>query len=178
MASAPPYQASARQQQTPLKITESAASPLGSPFAGQRALPPHPQQTPSHYNTYMETSSPGPSQNSSQHHYTSQASMPLRQTMSTPNTPLGYQHAQNQLQQAQYHTMEENAMYVDPNAHKRRPSGFKRVHDHRDLRPYVNSQPAGRRQDSNGQFLSVSQFLAPLIAVFRHTVVFDMLLMF
>lgn len=157
MTSASPYQSSTRQQQTPLKIAETAASPLASPYTGQRALPPHPQQQASshHYNAYMEASSPGPSHNSSQH-YASQQSMPLRQTMSTPNTPLGYVHGQNQMQQAQYGSLDDTSMYVDSSAHKRRPSGFKRVHDHRDLRPYVNSQPPGRRQDANGQFLSVS----------------------
>lgn len=167
MTSASPYQSSAQQQQAPIKIEETAASPLGSPFAGQRALPPHPPQAPSHYNSYIEAPSPGPSQNSSQHHYASQASMPLRQTMSTPNTPLGYQHAQNQMQQAQYHSMEDNSMYVDPSAHRRRPSGFRRVHDNRDMQPYVNAQPAGRRQDANGQFLSVSSLFD---AAFRRTV--------
>jgi dual specificity protein kinase YAK1 len=38
--------------------------------------------------------------------------------------------------------------------HKRRASGFKRVRDARDLRPYVNTQPAGRRMDSTGTYLS------------------------
>ncbi|KAH7888491.1 kinase-like domain-containing protein [Phlebopus sp. FC_14] len=38
--------------------------------------------------------------------------------------------------------------------HRRRASGFRRIRDSRDLRPYVNSQPAGRRVDANGVVLS------------------------
>ncbi|KAH8119096.1 kinase-like domain-containing protein [Phellopilus nigrolimitatus] len=45
-------------------------------------------------------------------------------------------------------------MAVEMNTHKRRASGFKRVRDQRDLRPYISAQPGGRRGDSNGQFLS------------------------
>ena len=40
---------------------------------------------------------------------------------------------------------------------RRRPTGLKRVRDGRDLRPFVNPQPAGRRADPTGHgFLSVS----------------------
>jgi dual specificity protein kinase YAK1 len=47
-------------------------------------------------------------------------------------------------------------MLVDPAPqHRRRASGFRRVRDSRDLRPYVNTQPAGRRIDANGVVLSV-----------------------
>ncbi|KAF8549231.1 kinase-like protein [Imleria badia] len=46
-------------------------------------------------------------------------------------------------------------MLVDPAPqHRRRASGFRRVRDNRDLRPYVNSHPTGRRVDSNGLILS------------------------
>ncbi|EPQ57311.1 kinase-like protein [Gloeophyllum trabeum ATCC 11539] len=47
-------------------------------------------------------------------------------------------------------------MMVDgPSAkHAQRTSGFRRVRDQRDLRPNVNPQPAGRRIDSDGNFLS------------------------
>ncbi|KIJ68002.1 hypothetical protein HYDPIDRAFT_83234 [Hydnomerulius pinastri MD-312] len=38
--------------------------------------------------------------------------------------------------------------------HRRRASGFRRVRDNRDLRPYVNNQQAGRRVDANGVILS------------------------
>ncbi|KAF8441687.1 kinase-like domain-containing protein [Boletus edulis BED1] len=46
-------------------------------------------------------------------------------------------------------------MLVDPAPqHRRRASGFRRVRDSRDLRPYVNNHPAGRRVDANGVVLS------------------------
>ncbi|PAV18773.1 kinase [Pyrrhoderma noxium] len=154
LSAASPYQPP--QQQASVK-PEARSPPLGSPFAGQRTLPPPPAQTSSQYHYPMDTTSPGPSQSSQgagQHQYASQSSMPLRQTVSTPNTPLSYQHAQ-QLGQAQYHTMpQEDSMAIETSVHKRRASGFKRVRDSRDLKPYVNNQPAGRRQDANGQYLS------------------------
>ena len=163
LSAASPYQPP--QQQASVK-PEARSPPLGSPFAGQRTLPPPPAQTSSQYHYPMDTTSPGPSQSSQgagQHQYASQSSMPLRQTVSTPNTPLSYQHAQ-QLGQAQYHTMpQEDSMAIETSVHKRRASGFKRVRDSRDLKPYVNNQPAGRRQDANGQYLSVSSKIKLMI---------------
>lgn len=158
-ASGTPYQSQAASQ-TPVKL--EAASPLGSPFSSSRTLPPPPAsaQNASHYPQYaMDTSSPGPSHSAqaSTHHLSSHSGMmPLRQSMSTPNTPLSYQHPQQG--QAQYQPSTEDAMDVGVSPHKRRASGFKRVRDHRDLRPYVNPQPTGRRADSNGQLLSVGSF--------------------
>ncbi|KAL5523690.1 hypothetical protein ACEPAG_7863 [Sanghuangporus baumii] len=161
MPTASPYQ----PQQVPSKSNSQhqQVSPIGSPFGGQRTLPPPPSasQVSSQYAHYaMDTTSPGPSHSAQgthavpQHHYTSQGTMPLRQSLSTPNTPLSYQHAQ-QLAQAQYHTAEpDEAMAVESTQKRHRASGLRRVRDARDLRPYVNPQPAGRRGDSNGQFLS------------------------
>ncbi|RPD59909.1 kinase-like protein [Lentinus tigrinus ALCF2SS1-6] len=45
-------------------------------------------------------------------------------------------------------------MTVEPPPPKRRPSGLRRVRDHRDLRPFVNPQPVGRRVDASGVALS------------------------
>ncbi|KAL4074245.1 kinase-like domain-containing protein [Scleroderma citrinum] len=45
-------------------------------------------------------------------------------------------------------------MAVDGPHHRRRASGFRRVRDSRDLRPYVNNQPLGRRVDASGVVLS------------------------
>ncbi|KAH7911984.1 kinase-like domain-containing protein [Hygrophoropsis aurantiaca] len=45
-------------------------------------------------------------------------------------------------------------MAVDAPQHRRRASGFRRVRDARDLRPYVSSLPAGRRMDASGVYLS------------------------
>ena len=46
-------------------------------------------------------------------------------------------------------------MAVEPPPPKRRASGLRRIRDHRDLRPFVNLQPAGRRVDASGMPLSV-----------------------
>lgn len=150
MQNASPYQP---QQQTPKTMT-GPNSPLGSPFSGQRTLPPPPPY--SHY--AMDTTSPGPShasQGGLQHSYSAPGTTSIRQSLSTPNTPLSFQHAQ-QLAQAQYHTAPDDPMGMESSLHKRRASGFKRVRDQRELKSYVNAQPAGRRGDVNGQFLSVS----------------------
>ncbi|EPT04997.1 hypothetical protein FOMPIDRAFT_1112907 [Fomitopsis schrenkii] len=45
-------------------------------------------------------------------------------------------------------------MAVDASPPKRRAVGLRRVRDHRDLVPHINAQPAGRRMDSSGTFLS------------------------
>ncbi|KAH9929489.1 kinase-like protein [Epithele typhae] len=45
-------------------------------------------------------------------------------------------------------------MAVEPHTLKRRASGLRRVRDQRDLRPFVNPQPGGRRVDSSGMPLS------------------------
>ncbi|KAI0082061.1 kinase-like protein [Panus rudis PR-1116 ss-1] len=45
-------------------------------------------------------------------------------------------------------------MAVEVPPPKRRASGLKRVRDQRDLRPYVSTQPAGRRMDATGVYLS------------------------
>ncbi|KAH9949599.1 kinase-like protein [Amylocystis lapponica] len=45
-------------------------------------------------------------------------------------------------------------MAVEVPPPKRRASGLRRIRDHRELRPYVNSQPVGRRMDASGVFLS------------------------
>ncbi|KZT10957.1 kinase-like protein [Laetiporus sulphureus 93-53] len=50
-------------------------------------------------------------------------------------------------------------MAVEVPAPKRRASGLRRVRDQRDLRPHVNPQPAGRRMDASGVFLSPIRLL-------------------
>ncbi|EIW82734.1 kinase-like protein [Coniophora puteana RWD-64-598 SS2] len=52
--------------------------------------------------------------------------------------------------------------------HRRRASGFRRVRDGRDLRPYVNQQPAGRRVDERGVFLSpLRQLTTSILETYR-----------
>lgn len=85
---------------------------------------------------------------------TSPAPPPPRQSSnSTPNTPFPYAHPSQSPGGGQYY--QQDLMQVDVPQHKRRASGFRRVRDSRDLRPYVNAQPGGRRMDASGTFLSV-----------------------
>ena len=153
---------SAGVPQTHTVKTEPAPSPLASPYAGQRALPPPPAPSNTLYSQAypMDTTSPGPSSQNSPMHLTShpQNMLPLRQSLSTPSTPLSYHPSQTpQHGQVVYQPSgdDPSAMSMEV-GHKRRASGFKRVRDQRDLRPHVNVQPAGRRGDTSGQFLSVS----------------------
>ncbi|KAI0031737.1 kinase-like domain-containing protein, partial [Vararia minispora EC-137] len=51
---------------------------------------------------------------------------------------------------------------------KRRPSGFRRVRDARDLRPQVSPRPAGRRVDASGNFLSpLRQLTTHIVDTYR-----------
>ena len=79
---------------------------------------------------------------------------PRQNSASTPNTPFPYAHPSQSPGGGQYYNHDQS-MQIDTPQHKRRASGFKRVRDARDLRPYVNAQPAGRRMDSTGTYLSV-----------------------
>lgn len=79
---------------------------------------------------------------------------PRQSSVSSPSTPFPYAHPSQSPGGSQYYSQDQ-AMQVDVPQHKRRASGFKRVRDARDLRPYVNPQPAGRRMDSTGTYLSV-----------------------
>ncbi|TFK93712.1 kinase-like protein [Polyporus arcularius HHB13444] len=59
-------------------------------------------------------------------------------------------------------------MAVEPPPPKRRPSGLRRVRDHRDLRPFVNPQPVGRRVDASGAVLSPLKQLTTTIVDTYH----------
>lgn len=158
---------SANQPQSHAIKSEPPASPLTSPYTSQRALPPPPAPSNTLYTQgyQMDTTSPGPSSQNSPLHLIShsQNTLPLRQSISTPGTPLSYHQSQAQVVY-QPPRDDPSAMTMEV-VHKRRASGFKRVRDQRDLQPYVNTQPSGRRGDSNGQFLSVRLFLSSLFVV-------------
>ncbi len=136
-------------------------SPLASPYGAHNPLPPPALSSSQYPPSYpMDTTSPGPSMSSSQStsHLNSYShpSMAIRSSsISSPNTPI-----HNQSSHAYYYpgTNDPSAMAVEV-PHRRRAPGLKKVHDSRDLQPYVNPQPSGRRQDSNGNFLSVRTFL-------------------
>lgn len=76
-----------------------------------------------------------------------------RSSVSQPPTPLSYGHSPPGQTHSPYYG-DHQPMVVEPPP-KRRPSGLRRVRDQRDLRPYVNAQPSGRRMDGSGVFLSV-----------------------
>ena len=80
-----------------------------------------------------------------------------RSSVSQPPTPLSYGTGAQPPgpPHSPYYGQDHQPMVVEPPP-KRRASGLRRVRDQRDLRPYVNSQPAGRRMDGNGTYLSVS----------------------
>lgn len=119
--------------------------PIGTPFSPQSAAQ-------AAYAGYaMESSSPQPPSHQNQSHLSAQ--VPVKNSTSTPSTPLSFAHSQSPANQ---YYPQEQPMLVDPAPqHRRRASGFRRVRDSRDLRPYVNTHPAGRRVDSNGTVLSV-----------------------
>jgi len=121
---------------------EISTPPLSSPYTPQSAAQ-------AAYAAYaMDSASPTPHQN--QPHLSTQA--PIKSSISTPNTPLSFTHPQSPANQFY---QQDQPMVVDQPQHRRRASGFRRVRDTRDLRPYVNPQPSGRRMDANGVFLSV-----------------------
>lgn len=160
LQSAPPYPYHSSQSQPHVK-TEPVSTPLTSPYTGHMPLPP-PQpagQSSSNYSpSYpMDTSSPGPSGSSqnSPHHLTSH-SQPRQHSVSTPNTPFSSNTSHSpQPNPGQYFgSVDQTAMAVEL-PHKRQ-TGFRRLRDHRDLQPYVNARPGGRRDDGTGVLLSVS----------------------
>lgn len=86
----------------------------------------------------------------------------LKTSASTPSTPFPYAHPSQSPAGGQYYS-QDHSMQVDVPQHKRRASGFKRVRDARDLRPYVNPQPNGRRMDSTGTYLSVCRSMTHIV---------------
>lgn len=124
---------------------DGATPPVGTPFSSQNAAQ-------AAYASYtMESSSPQPPSHQNQTHLSAQ--VPVKNSTSTPSTPLSLAHSQSP---ANPYYPQDQPMLVDPAPqHRRRASGFRRVRDSRDLRPYVNSHPAGRRVDANGVVLSV-----------------------
>lgn len=81
-----------------------------------------------------------------------------RASVSQPPTPLSYGTAPPPPPISPYYGQDHQPMVVEPPP-KRRVSGLRRVRDQRDLRPYVNQQPLGRRMDGSGTYLSVCLFL-------------------
>ncbi|TCD69830.1 dual specificity protein kinase yak1 [Steccherinum ochraceum] len=99
----------------------------------------------------METTSPAPS---SSQNPPGQRPISGRPSISQPSTPLSYHPSQSPAGGTQYFNKDHQPMSVDFAPPKRRASGLRRVRDQRDLRPFVNQQPPGRRMDADGTFLS------------------------
>lgn len=133
---------------------DTSTPPVSTPFSPQNAA--H-----AAYAGYaMESSSPQPSSQQNQSHL-SAAQVSIKNSTSTPNTPLSFAHSQSPANQ---YYPQDQAMVVDAPQHRRRASGFRRVRDSRDLRPYVNNQVSGKRVDANGVVL------APLRQLTTHIV--------
>ncbi|KAI6026322.1 kinase-like protein, partial [Pisolithus microcarpus] len=133
---------------------DTSTPPVSTPFSPQNAA--H-----AAYAGYaMESSSPQPSSQQNQSHL-SAAQVSIKNSTSTPNTPLSFTHSQSPANQ---YYPQDQAMVVDAPQHRRRASGFRRVRDSRDLRPYVNNQVSGKRVDANGVVL------APLRQLTTHIV--------
>lgn len=141
----PAYQSHTHSRSHSQVKTEILTTPLVPPYSPQGPMQSGFSPTPY---TAMESSSPQPPSS----HLAS--NVPMKST-STPGTPLSYLHS-SQSPPGQYYPGDQ-AMVVEPPQQKRRASGFRRVRDARDLRPFVNSAPAGRRMDATGVYLSVSQ---------------------
>ncbi|OBZ67161.1 Dual specificity protein kinase YAK1 [Grifola frondosa] len=156
-----PYSPSAEHRSFPAATYQSHSrsqsqvkgEPMSPPIPPP-AYSPHAGAQPSLYSPGypMDTTSPAPS---SSQNLTAQR--PARQTsISQPATPLSFGHnAQNSQGSAQYAPPPPDylpmAVEVPP---KRRATGLRRVRDHRDLRPFVNQHPQGRRMDAHGAYLS------------------------
>ena len=107
----------------------------------------------------MDTTSPAPS--SSQNLVGQRPGQ--RPSISQPSTPLSYHPSQSPVGGTQYFKQEHQPMAVEyAPPPKRRASGLRRVRDQRDLRPFVNTAPAGRRMDASGAYLSVRLLISPV----------------
>ena len=126
-------------------VKQESTPPISTPFSPQTAAQA------AHAGYAMEPSSPQPASHQNQSHLSANQ-VPIKSSTSTPNTPLSFAHPQSPANQFY---SQDQAMAIDAPQHRRRASGFRRVRDSRDLRPYVNNQPLGRRVDSNGVVLSV-----------------------
>ena len=132
----PPYRAAVKQED----------HPMTSAYSPPTAMQPANTYSPSYH---MNATSPTPAaQNLT---VTRQA----RSSVSQPPTPLSYHSSQGSgTTHSPYYGQDHQPMAVEPPP-KHRPSGLRRVRDQRDLRPYVNPQPSGRRMDTTGAYLSV-----------------------
>ncbi|CAL1706839.1 unnamed protein product [Somion occarium] len=149
----PPYQAHSRGQ-SQVK-SEAVTPPMSTAYSHSGVYsPPYP----------MDTTSPAPA---TSHGLTAQRGS-SRSSVSQPATPLSYGHHSQQPSPVHFFGQDHQPMAVEVPPPKRRASGLKRVRDQRDLRPVVNVQPAGRRMDSSGIYLSPARQLTTNILETYH----------
>jgi dual specificity protein kinase YAK1 len=153
-----PYDSSADHQRTTSgypshpwdhALVKSSRSPAPASSPHSPVQQQHPPPDPSSYG--MGSTSPHPASQSQ----SDLSAVPIshQNSLLTPNVPLSYGHQLSPV--SQYYPQEQQMVVELPVSQSTKHSGFRRVRDTRDLRPYINPQPAGRRMDSNGVFLSV-----------------------
>jgi dual specificity protein kinase YAK1 len=139
--------------------TSPISPPVTSPYSPVQQQHPPPNSGYSSSSYGMGSTSPLPTSQSQSHLSAVPSAQP--NSLSTPNTPLSYAHQLSPV--SQYYPQDQQMVVelpVSQSTKHRRESGFRRVRDARDLLPYINPQPAGRRMDSSGVFLSVRRFLS------------------
>ena len=141
----PPLPASSYRAQLSAK-SEPMDHPMSSAYSPPTAISATNNYSPSYS---MNNASPAPSSQ------TLQVTRQGRSSISQPPTPLSYHSSQGPGTNSPYYGQDHQPMAVEPPP-KRRPTGLRRVRDQRDLRPFVNPQPTGRRMDASGSYLSVS----------------------
>lgn len=165
-----PYSPSSEQQRTYVpggyQSQSQTHSRSHSQVKSEALTPPPLTYSPNTQSSYshpypMDTTSPAPSssQNLLAHRSARQTSV------SQPATPLSYGHTS---QSPQFFAQEHQPMVVEAPPPKRRASGLRRIKDHRELRPHVDPQPAGRRMDATGVYLSpIRQLTTNIIETYR-----------
>lgn len=130
----------------PYRAVKQEDHPMTSAYSPPTTMQPTNTYSPSYH---MGATSPTPaSQNLA-------VARQGRSSVSQPPTPLSYHSSQGSgTAHSPYYGQDHQPMAVEPPP-KHRPSGIRRVRDQRDLRPYVNPQPSGRRMDTTGAYLSV-----------------------
>ncbi|GJE95495.1 dual specificity protein kinase yak1 [Phanerochaete sordida] len=153
----PPLPPSYRGQ-LPVKA-EPVDHPMSNAYSPPAVMPASSNYSPSYQ---MNATSPTPSSQNLQ------VARQQRSSVSQPPTPLSYHSSQGPGSgHSPYYGQDPQAMVVEPPP-KRRPTGLRRVRDQRDLRAYVNPQPAGRRMDASGAFLSPArQLTTNIVETFR-----------
>jgi dual specificity protein kinase YAK1 len=145
-----PQQSSATAAFSPqVKQEHSEPDLRASPYIPQHAQAPAMSTQPSANLSYATN----PSYPSMDTPVSLNVSSPSRPSShSGPSTP--FSHSHGQMQPHYYSGSPSDQMNVESQP-RRRSVGFKRVRDVKDLRPYVNHPPSGRRLDHEGNPLSV-----------------------